>query len=43
MGLGTELAPATGMFRGSFAKLLSHAYWLIPVVIIAAIAIGAFI
>lgn len=34
MGIGEELAPATGMFSGGFSRLLSHAWILIPVIVI---------
>lgn len=43
MGLATELQPATDMFSGGFARLASYAWVLIPVVILFAIGIGAFI
>jgi len=43
MGIGEELAPATGMFTGGFSNIASYAWVLIPLVILVAIALGAFI
>lgn len=43
MALDEALKPAVGMFSGGFANLASYAWVAIPVVIILAIALGAFI
>lgn len=43
MGLDSGLEPAVGIFAGGFANLASKAYWLIPVAIIIAIALGAWL
>lgn len=43
MALDQGLAPAVGMFGGGFARLASKSMWLIPVVIIVAIALGSWI
>jgi len=43
MGLGEGLEPAVGMFRGGFANILSYAYWLIPLAILGAIGLGAWV
>jgi len=43
MGIADELAPATGIFSGGFANLATYAWILIPVTILVAIALGAFI
>jgi len=43
MGIADELAPATGIFAGGFSNLATYAWILIPVTILVAIALGAFI
>lgn len=43
MGIGEELQPATSMFSGGIANIASYAWVLIPLVILVAIALGAFI
>lgn len=42
MGVGEELAPATGMFAGGFARMASYAWVLIPLVIVVFIGLGIF-
>ena len=43
MALTDELKPATDMFSGGISNLLSWAWVLIPLVVLIAIALGAFI
>jgi len=43
MGLGEELQPATDMFAGGFSNIASYAWVLIPVVILIAIGLGAYL
>jgi len=43
MGLGDGLEPAVGMFAGGFGRLASYAYWLIPLAILGAIGLGAWV
>jgi len=43
MGIGEELQPATDIFSGGFSNIASYAWVLIPLVILIAIGLGAFL
>jgi len=43
MAITDELQPATEMFAGGFSRLSSYAWLLIPIILIVAVGLGAFI